>query len=196
MLIAGVDSLLFLCIFLGLVVLIFYRGTIPIWWLVHSCLKEGLIKRGRRALKVHQDSLSESDSREGTQERPKRKGTKAKDRDPKENKGGEARLYPSLDGFDFGEFANLNLSDDEGHQQSKRFQAPGKPEGHGAYCPPPPAARGKRIRQLGITPQPRWRPSAVLQRHRLYNMQAVAAILSPKIRGSALLLLFLFLKTK
>ena len=43
------------------------RGTLPLWRLVHSCLKEGknieVIKQGRRVLSEHQDSLSEAESK-------------------------------------------------------------------------------------------------------------------------------------
>lgn len=104
------------------------RGTLPLWKLVHSCLKEGrnieVIKQGRRVLSEHQDSLSEAESRgEENARKIKREKKKAsqkeekereKENPPKETKKDKnkkkppAPLYPVLE-----EFASLKITDSE-----------------------------------------------------------------------------------
>lgn len=96
-------------------------GTLPLWRLVRTCLKEGkcveVLKEGRRALSAYQDSMSESESK--GKGGPKRKETKESDNSSQK---GEKELqssatpekksiYPFLD-----EFANFSIdrsSDEE-----------------------------------------------------------------------------------
>lgn len=94
------------------------KGTLLLWRLVHSCLKEGthmdLVRQGRKTLSEHQDSLSEAESREEERKRPKDKKKRKDDKKPPRE--GEERkladkqegLYPLLD-----EFANLEISDED-----------------------------------------------------------------------------------
>ncbi|XP_052026244.1 igE-binding protein-like [Apodemus sylvaticus] len=87
------------------------RGSIPLWKLVHSCLKDSknmeLIKQGRKVLASHQDSLSEAESR-GEEDRPAyNRDKREKKRKIKQGENKEEPLYPVLE-----EFANLEISDD------------------------------------------------------------------------------------
>ena len=73
------------------------RGTLPLWRLVHSCLKEvkniEVIKQGRRVLTEHQDSLSEAESK-GEDQNMRKNKRKRKKASQKEKKG-EGRKEPS-----------------------------------------------------------------------------------------------------
>ncbi|KAL6030684.1 hypothetical protein STEG23_037410 [Scotinomys teguina] len=95
-------------------------GTLPLWRMIRSCLKDGkcidIIHEGRRALSAHQDSMSESDNKEKgnlKEERPKNNKSFSKalarmkmETDQEKKKLVPSGLYPVLD-----EFANLDLSD-------------------------------------------------------------------------------------
>ncbi|KAL6091910.1 hypothetical protein STEG23_030277, partial [Scotinomys teguina] len=98
-------------------------GTLPLWRMIRYCLKDGkcvdILREGRRgALSAHQDSMSESDSKEKgnlKEERPKSskassklhtKVEKEKETDQGKTKQKPSGLYPVLD-----EFADLTLSD-------------------------------------------------------------------------------------
>ncbi|XP_066894747.1 igE-binding protein-like [Kogia breviceps] len=86
------------------------RGTLPLWRLIHSCLKGGgcedIIQWGRKALSMCQDSASEGENVGTTVNRPKnprrRKEKQAEKQEPAPG------LYPHLD-----EFKALYLSQDE-----------------------------------------------------------------------------------
>ncbi|KAL6074149.1 hypothetical protein STEG23_025632 [Scotinomys teguina] len=106
-------------------------GTLPLWCLIHYCLKEGkcidILHEGHRALSAYQDSMSESDNKEKgnlKEERPKSskassklhikvekekktdQGKKEKETDQGKAKQKPSGLYPVLD-----EFSDLTLSD-------------------------------------------------------------------------------------
>ena len=65
------------------------RGSIPLWKLVHSCLKDSknmeLIKQGRKVLASHQDSLSEAESK-GEEDRPAKYNGDKKEKKKKKHK--------------------------------------------------------------------------------------------------------------
>ncbi|KAL6085997.1 hypothetical protein STEG23_004870 [Scotinomys teguina] len=120
-------------------------GTLPLWRMIRYCLKDGkcvdILREGRRALSAHQDSMSESDSKEKgnlKEERPKSskassklhtkvekeketdQGKKEKETDQGKTKQKPSGLYPVLDEFKqkpsglypvLDEFADITLSD-------------------------------------------------------------------------------------
>ena len=102
--------------------------------MVHSYLKDGkqeeVLEKGRKALREHQDSLSESDS-SGRERKEKRKRIlKEKALDAPDKGKGEARLYPTLDTF-CDEFAHLDISEGEnglgGHPEERpKSKSPGR----------------------------------------------------------------------
>ncbi|KAL6093116.1 hypothetical protein STEG23_026381 [Scotinomys teguina] len=111
-------------------------GTLPLWHMIRYCLKDGkcvdILREGRRALSAHQDSMSESDSKEKgnlKEERPKSskassklhtKVEEEKETDQGKTKQKPSGLYPVLDEFKqkpsrlylvLDEFADITLSD-------------------------------------------------------------------------------------
>ena len=102
-------------------------GTLPLWRVVHACLRDGKhvehLKKGRRALAEHQDSLSESSSiKEGGNKKQMKKSEKGYKRGSEKQKETDdkskhkkhqatapsAPIYPSLDEF-YEEFAALSV---------------------------------------------------------------------------------------
>ncbi|KAL6084267.1 hypothetical protein STEG23_000770 [Scotinomys teguina] len=106
-------------------------GMLPLWLMIRYCLKDGkcvdILQEGRWVLSAHQDSMSESDSKEKgnlKEERPKSskassklhtkvekeketdQGKKEKETDHGKTKQKPSGLYPVLD-----EFADITLSD-------------------------------------------------------------------------------------
>ncbi|XP_066869793.1 uncharacterized protein [Kogia breviceps] len=86
------------------------RCTLPLWRLIHSCLKGGgcedIIQRGRKALSMCQDSASEGENVGTTVNRPK--NPRRRKEKQAEKQGQAPRLYPLLD-----EFKALHLSQEE-----------------------------------------------------------------------------------
>ncbi|XP_066873418.1 igE-binding protein-like [Kogia breviceps] len=86
------------------------RGTLPLWRLIHSCLKGGgyedIIQRGRKALSMCQDSASEGENVGTTVNRPK--NPRRREEKQAEKQGPTPGLYPLLD-----EFKALHLSQEE-----------------------------------------------------------------------------------
>ena len=85
------------------------RGSIPLWKLVHSCLKDSknmeLIKQGCKVLASQQDSLLEAESK-GEEDRSAKynRNKREKKRKIKQGENKKEPLYPVLE-----EFANLEI---------------------------------------------------------------------------------------
>ncbi|XP_076434123.1 igE-binding protein-like [Peromyscus maniculatus bairdii] len=122
------------------------KGTLPIWRLVRSSLRDDchhdIIRAGRRVLMQHQDSLSESETRKEDIVRLKKKKDKIKEKPQSSKKGteedrfesfkeiaqeekGRARavrqLYPSLD-----EFISLKITDEESSDRELHRESEGE----------------------------------------------------------------------
>ena len=118
-------------------------GTFPLWRLIFACLKDGKhmeqVRKGRRMLAEHQDSLSESSSAKGCEDREEKLKEKIKVCNLKKEKespsnrtkekekkgvnskgtpGPTAPLYPPLDEF-LEEFAAMDLSEEEGPDEDE-----------------------------------------------------------------------------
>ena len=140
------------------------RGTLPLWRLVHSCLKEGknieVIKQGRRVLSEHQDSLSEAESkgedqnmRKNKRERKKASQKEKKEREEKNphketkkdniKKKPPASLYPVLE-----EFASLEITDSEEEDELTEQEEEDLEEAAASYEEEryDPPVRGKRVK--------------------------------------------------
>ncbi|KAL6029842.1 hypothetical protein STEG23_037650 [Scotinomys teguina] len=110
-----------------------WPGMLPLWRMIRYCLKYGkcvdILRESHQALSAHQDSMSESDSKEKgnlKEERPKSsktssklhtkvekeketdQGKKEKETDQGKTKQKPSGLYPVLD-----EFADITLSDSD-----------------------------------------------------------------------------------
>ena len=78
------------------------RGSIPLWKLVHSCLKDSknmeLIKQGCKVLASQQDSLLEAESK-GEEDRPAKynRNKREKKRKIKQGESKKEPLYPVLE---------------------------------------------------------------------------------------------------
>ncbi|KAL6037771.1 hypothetical protein STEG23_012772 [Scotinomys teguina] len=157
-----------------------WSGTLPLWRLIHYCLKEGkcvdILHEGRRALSAYQDSMSESDNKEKgnlKEERPKSSKASSKlhtkvekektdhGKKEKETNQGKAKqkpsgMYPVLD-----EFSDLTLSDSaedelESEEEEDLEEAAAAYERE-RYCPEntePPPYYPTKVKLKGISSAP------------------------------------------
>jgi hypothetical protein len=136
-------------------------GTMPLWKLVRSCLKDEqcqqMVKAGQRILEEIQDSLSEADQ-------GKRLGVRRKHGAPKKKTSLSTDLEPEEERFK-GKYALGELRKRDGKGETKRDRAGEAPKGRSLYPPldefkalgfsssesdeelsPPPLPQGNRLR--------------------------------------------------
>nr|XP_042125433.1 uncharacterized protein LOC121825832 [Peromyscus maniculatus bairdii] len=142
MLIAGINPFVFALVFILMTIVVL------LCCFLHACLKEGhnveIIRKGRKALIKHQDSLSESDFKGENLSRPKKKKEKSKEKENKENKP-EKEGNSEKKGNPFylvlEEFAKLDLSDNEldsdEEENLEKAAAEYEEERYGWQRPPP-----------------------------------------------------------